>query len=134
MPERIDDVFVLLVASVERIARPSAPPTCWVVFRSPEASPASSDAMFVVAISVSGTKTRPMPIDIRRRPGSRSLADTCRASGCEPAGRARRQASAIPINGTCRALMALIATCESAAPITIPAVTGRNARPAFSGL
>ena len=89
--------------------------------------------MFVVAIKVSGTKTRPMPIDIRRRPGSRSGRYEpwvgMRASRKRPP-----EASAIPINGTRRALIALIATCESAAPITIPAVTGRNARPAFSGL
>ena len=32
---------VRVVATVERMARPSAPPTCWAVLMSPEASPAS---------------------------------------------------------------------------------------------
>ena len=39
------------------------------VLNRPDASPASSEAMFVVAISVSGTKTSPIPIDITQEAG-----------------------------------------------------------------
>jgi hypothetical protein len=43
-------------------------------------------------------------------------------------------ARTIPNKGTRLALINLTPACERPAPITIPAVTGRNARPAFSGL
>ena len=55
----------LSAASVESTARPSAPPTCWDVLNRPDARPASSRATFVVAISVSGTNVRPIPIDMQ---------------------------------------------------------------------
>src|SRR3954465_15534691 len=58
--------------SVERIARPSAPPICCDVLNRPEASPASSALTLVVAISVIGTNVLPMPKLISSRPGSRS--------------------------------------------------------------
>jgi hypothetical protein len=63
----------LSAASVESTASPSAPPTCWAVLNSPEERPASSSATFVVAISVIGTKNRPMPIDCGITAGSTSL-------------------------------------------------------------
>ena len=57
-------------AIVDRTARPSAPPTCCEVLKSPEASPASSPATFVVASSVIGTNVRPMPIEVTPIAGS----------------------------------------------------------------
>ena len=48
-------LVTLLVDTEERIARPSAPPTCWVVLRSPEASPDSLAGTPLVAEIVIGT-------------------------------------------------------------------------------
>ena len=59
-------------ASVERTARPSAPPICCDVLNSPDASPWSSSSRPVVAISVSGMNTAPMPSDVRSIAGSTS--------------------------------------------------------------
>src|SRR4051812_50217362 len=47
--------------TVLRIARPSEPPTCWVVFSSPEASPESAGATPFVAEIVIGTNDIPSP-------------------------------------------------------------------------
>ena len=81
---------VLSAASVESTARPSAPPTCWEVLKMPEASPASSASMLVVAISVIGTNVSPMPMDMGSVPGT-DWRGTSRRSGSreqdEPAGR-----------------------------------------------
>ena len=63
---------VLLAANVESSARPSAPPTCCEVLKSPDARPASSTGMPLVAISVSGTKVRPIPIEVSMIPGRMS--------------------------------------------------------------
>ena len=63
--------LVWLAASVDRIARPSEPPTCWAVLNSPEASPASSPLTPPVPSSVIGTKVRPMPMLIGISPTSR---------------------------------------------------------------
>src|SRR5437868_2125031 len=52
---------VLLAASVDSAASPSAPPICWDVLKSPEARPWSSSSRPVVAIKVNGMKTAPMP-------------------------------------------------------------------------
>ena len=66
-------VVVRLVASVERIASPSAPPICCDVLRSPEARPASPGAIPLVAIRVTGTNVIPIPIEISMIPGRRSV-------------------------------------------------------------
>ena len=60
--------MVWLAASVERIASPSEPPTCWAVLNSPEASPASSLETPPVPSSVIGTNVRPMPEAHRHQP------------------------------------------------------------------
>jgi hypothetical protein len=52
---------VRLLATVARIARPSAPPTCWEVLISPEARPASCGLVPVTAAIVTGTKEKPSP-------------------------------------------------------------------------
>src|SRR5215207_821210 len=49
------------VATVARIASPSAPPTCWEVLMSPEARPASSWFVPVTAAIVTGTNAKPSP-------------------------------------------------------------------------
>src|SRR2546423_15530087 len=54
-------LVTLLVDTEERIARPSAPPTCWVVLRSPEASPDSLAGTPLVAEIVIGTNESPRP-------------------------------------------------------------------------
>ena len=85
---------VRLVANVERSARPSAPPICCDVLKRPDASPASSAGIPLVAISVIGTKTSPMPMDARRIPGSRSVRyelSGVRRRKREQAGRAERE-------------------------------------------
>jgi hypothetical protein len=51
-----------LVETEERIARPSEPPTCWVVLRSPEASPDSLAGTPLVAAIVIGTNDIPIPM------------------------------------------------------------------------
>ena len=50
-----------LVETEERIASPSEPPTCWVVFSRPDARPESPVATPVVAAIVMGTNDRPRP-------------------------------------------------------------------------
>ena len=50
-----------LLATVARIARPSAPPTCWEVLISPEASPASCGSVPVTAAIVTGTNDEAEP-------------------------------------------------------------------------
>ena len=50
-----------LVETEERIAKPSEPPTCWVVLSSPEASPESPLATPLVAAIVTGTNDSPRP-------------------------------------------------------------------------
>jgi len=50
-----------LVETAVRIARPSEPPTCWVVFSNPEASPESAAATPLVAAIVIGTNDIPRP-------------------------------------------------------------------------
>jgi hypothetical protein len=51
-----------LVDTEERIARPSEPPTCWVVLTSPEASSESRAATPFVAEIVIGTNDIPRPV------------------------------------------------------------------------
>src|SRR5439155_25753502 len=51
-----------VVATVERIASPIAPPTCCVVLSRPDARPESSGATPVVAEIVIGTNDNPRPI------------------------------------------------------------------------
>jgi hypothetical protein len=43
------------------------------VLKRPDASPASSTGIPLVAISVIGTKTSPIPSAVRRMPGSRPV-------------------------------------------------------------
>ena len=50
-----------LQATVPRIASPIEPPTCWPVFSSDEATPASLSATLASATSDSGTKISPIP-------------------------------------------------------------------------
>ena len=50
-----------LVETEDRIARPSEPPTCWVVLSSPDASPESPLATPLVAAIVIGTNDIPRP-------------------------------------------------------------------------
>src|SRR6476660_10554772 len=50
-----------LVETEERIARPSEPHTCWVVLRSPEASPDQLAGTPLVAAIVIGTNESPSP-------------------------------------------------------------------------
>src|SRR5215216_1685245 len=52
---------VLLLATVARIARPSAPPICWDVLISPEAKPASCGSTPLTAATVIETNARPRP-------------------------------------------------------------------------
>ncbi|MEJ7716026.1 MAG: MBL fold metallo-hydrolase [Thermoleophilaceae bacterium] len=49
------------LATVAVIARPSAPPTCWLVLMSPEARPASEGSVPVTAAMVEVTKAKPSP-------------------------------------------------------------------------
>ena len=54
-------VATALHATVPRIASPIDPPTCWPVFSSEDATPASLSATLVSATSEIGTKISPMP-------------------------------------------------------------------------
>src|SRR5438067_1030470 len=125
--------LVLLAATDDRIASPSAPPTCCEVLNRPDASPESAALMLVVAISVTGTNVSPIPIDITTRPGNRS-ARYAPCTGMRLRSTRPTAASAIPAIGTSRTPRARIAGCASPAPITIPKVIGTNAAPALSGL
>ena len=121
------------LATVDRIARPSAPPICCEELKIPEARPASASVTLVVAISVSGTNVQPEAGRhheqarqdvgdvgaVHRRPRQQQQPDgrrrTCRSSRS----RARRSARS-----------ACWATPENR---MIPAVSGRNARPVCTG-
>ena len=61
--------LVKWLPTVARAARPSAPPTCCIVFSTPEPTPASSGRRWWTAVRVSGTKTAPMPSAIRHTYG-----------------------------------------------------------------
>src|SRR5690349_9713668 len=54
-------------------ARPTAPPTCWLVLKMPEARPWSSCLASEVAVIVSGTKASPSPVATNRSPGKKPL-------------------------------------------------------------
>src|SRR3954462_428662 len=58
------------VETAARTARPSAPPTCWVVLSRPEARPESSAATPLVAAIVIGTNDMPSPTPITTIAGS----------------------------------------------------------------
>ena len=62
-----------VVESVASTARPSAPPTCWVVLTRPEASPASLGVAPDIAIVISAGKSRPAPVPISTIVGSTSV-------------------------------------------------------------
>ena len=89
--------------------------------------------MPLVAISVIGTNVMPIPIDASMIPGSRSVT-------YDPSGWRRTNsssptiASGIPMSGTSRAPNFATSPCESPAPMMIPAVNGRKARPASSAV
>ena len=68
-PTSASESAVRLVARVERIASPRAPPICCDVLRRPDARPASPASMPLVAISVTGTNVSPIPIEIEHDPG-----------------------------------------------------------------
>ena len=57
--------LVAPLATATRIARPRAPPTCWAVFTSPDASPAWSGRIPVTAAIVTGTNAKPSPMAAR---------------------------------------------------------------------
>ena len=62
-----------VVDTVVRMATPSAPPICWLVLMSPEASPASRGGTPARAAIETGTNEKPSPTPIeqeRRRTGS----------------------------------------------------------------
>src|SRR5271169_4970941 len=60
---------VRVIATAERMARPSALPTCWDEFSNPAARPAWSDGTPALAAAVTETNTDPAPSDITRNPG-----------------------------------------------------------------
>ena len=70
---RASRALVRAVAMAEKIARPSAVPSCWEVLSRPAASPALSAGTPALAAVVTETKTAPSPIDMTTRPGSRSV-------------------------------------------------------------
>ena len=82
-------------------------------------------------MSVIGTKVRPIPIEASMIPGSRSVTYV-------PSGWRRMKSSSptiaigIPISGTSRAPSFGTRLCDRPAPMMIPAVNGRKARPASS--
>lgn len=57
-------LVVAVIAIVDSMASPSAPPTCWVVFSTPEASPASLFSTLETAARVSGMNVKPSPVAI----------------------------------------------------------------------
>jgi hypothetical protein len=63
---------VRAVARAERIARPSAAPSCCPVFRRPAARPARFAPTPAFAAVVTPVKTPPRPIEATRRPGRMS--------------------------------------------------------------
>ncbi len=68
---RAVSLVITWVATEERIARPSAPPTCCIVLRTPEPMPESSGRRWCTAVRVTVTKVMPMPIDISSIHGNR---------------------------------------------------------------
>ena len=87
----------------------------------------------MVAISVTGTNVSPIPIDIGSRPGSSvpryvPSTDAWASMNRPPA------AITMPSIVVSRTPSFFTRICDSPEPITMPAVTGRNARPASSGL
>ena len=64
---------VRVVAIVERIATPTAPPICCEVLISPEARPASWACTPASAAIEIGTNEKPRPTAPIRKPGSRSV-------------------------------------------------------------
>ena len=57
-------LFTKCSETVLSVARPSAPPTCCMVFSTPEPMPESAARTWWTAVRVSGTNVMPMPIDM----------------------------------------------------------------------
>ena len=72
-PTSASESAVRLVARVERIASPSAPPICWDVLKRPDARPASLGLDAARRDQRHGTNVSPIPIEIRIIPGRRSV-------------------------------------------------------------
>src|SRR5262245_28059888 len=122
----------LLAASVERIARPSAPPICCDVLKRPDASPWSSSSSPVVAMSVSGMNTAPMPSDVTISAG-RTSATYVPSTGSRTSRSIPIAETSIPSAATGRTPNRG-ANCEARPAESItPAVNGRIARPASNG-
>src|SRR4051812_36217591 len=120
------------VATADSAAIPSAPPTCCDVLISPDASPASDDRTPASAAIVIGTKEKPMPTAMSRKPGRRSATyepptDTC-VKYARPAVR-----NAMPVTST-GLTPTRVTSCAATAEhgIAVPA-TARYATPARSG-
>ena len=64
---------VRVVERVASTARPSAPPTCWPVFTSPEASPESLSVALDMARVMSEGNDRPAPMPIKSIDGRTSV-------------------------------------------------------------
>src|SRR5437868_4646396 len=65
--------FVLAVATAEKIANPTAPPSCCEALSSAAASPARSGGTLALAAVVIATNAAPRPNEEISRPGSRSV-------------------------------------------------------------
>src|SRR5690242_2462178 len=115
---------VRVIATAERMARPSALPICWDEFSSPAARPAWSDGTPALAAAVTETNTDPAPSDITRNPGSRSLGyEPCR--GTLDTYQIPAAATRQPATTTGRVPMR-VTSCEARPPATAnPAVIGR---------
>ncbi len=127
-------LLVWLAASVARIASPSEPPTCWAVLNSPEARPASSprDA---AGSEQRDRHEREAHADAHRQQPSEQIAEVAAVNRQlrqprHPGGRERDPDD----RDACGRRGCGSTAARGPAPITIPAVTGRNASPAFSGL
>ena len=124
--------LVRVVAIVDRIAIPSAPPICCDVLIRPEASPASDGWTPASAAIEIGTNEKPIPSATSRKPGSRSpryvpCTETCVKYTSPPV------RATIPITST-GLTPSRVTSCAATIEvrIAVPA-TARYPTPVFSG-
>jgi hypothetical protein len=120
-------------AIVARIASPTEIPICRAVFKSPDASPASSRATPPVTATATGVIASPIPRPHRANGPSRSAANplpgVIRASQARPTA-----AVAVPMSRSGRGPQRVTVREAICDPNASRNVIGRNATPATSGL
>ena len=121
------------VASVARIERPRAPPTCRVVLTRPEASPESLAVAPDMARTMSAGNDRPPPMPSNSIAGRRSATYSA-STGARVSSASPPIMRVSPDTNTARAPKRVFSRAEKPSEsVPIASATGRNASPTSTG-